>query len=107
MYRQRIHRSGVSYPVRAGMAGLCALAVIAGITLPGRDADAAFPGANGKIAFDAVVGRGMTEDMTINPDGTGRTAVTGTPVDDSHPSWSPDGTRIVFERPDPLTPQQN
>jgi Tol biopolymer transport system component len=82
------------------MAGLCALAVIAGITLPGRSADAAFPGANGKIAFDTPLpgGPGFNPRQidTVNPDGSGRALLTGAPVDDSEPAWSPNGLRIVY-----------
>jgi Tol biopolymer transport system component len=55
-------------------------------------ADAAYPGANGKIAFD----RG-SDIYTINPDGTGETNVTNNPASDFEPVWRPDGQKIGFE----------
>lgn len=79
------------------MAGLCALAVIAGVTLPGGDADAAFPGQNGRIAYDSFDGADL-EIATINPDGTVPATLTNNTLLDSQPAWSPDGTRIVFTR---------
>jgi Tol biopolymer transport system component len=33
----------------------------------------------------------------MNSDGSGQTNLTNNPAIDSSPSWSPDGTRIVFE----------
>jgi Tol biopolymer transport system component len=81
------------------MAALCALAVLAGVTLPGRDAGAAFPGQNGKIAFNAPLPGGIGFERridTVNPDGTGRVQLTATPVDDFEPAWSPNGQRIVY-----------
>ena len=50
-------------------------------------AEAAFPGQNGKIAFDAG-----GQVRTVNADGSGA-AVVGPGVD---PAWSPDGTRLLF-----------
>jgi TolB protein len=49
-------------------------------------AHAAFPGKNGKIAFNPG---GI---YTVNPDGSDRRFLSG----GKHPSWSPDGTKIVF-----------
>jgi len=61
-------------------------------------AEAAFPGANGKIAFDAFDGNDG-EIYTINPDGSGLIALTSTDNDDEfEPAWSADGTRIVYVR---------
>jgi dipeptidyl aminopeptidase/acylaminoacyl peptidase len=50
-------------------------------------AHAAFPGANGKIAF--ADGNGVE---TINPDGTGRIAL----AQGSDPAWSSDGRKIAY-----------
>jgi WD40 repeat protein len=56
-------------------------------------ADAAFPGANGKIAFqfnDAVIG-------VMNADGTNETTITSPSAGhDRFPAWSPDGSKIAF-----------
>jgi hypothetical protein len=52
---------------------------------------AAFPGENGKIAFE----RGG-DIWTVNHDGTGRAQVTSGPDIDGNPAWSPDGQRIAY-----------
>jgi dipeptidyl aminopeptidase/acylaminoacyl peptidase len=58
-------------------------------------ADAAFPGANGKIAFHS--GRdGNLEIYSMNQDGTNQTRLSNNPYLDADPSWSPDGTKIAF-----------
>jgi Tol biopolymer transport system component len=57
---------------------------------------AAFPGVNGKIAFDS--NRNGNEDIYLmNPDGSGVTQLTFDPAPDSYPEWSADGKKIVFE----------
>jgi Tol biopolymer transport system component len=57
---------------------------------------AAFPGTNGRIAFDST--RNGNEDIYVmNPDGSGVTQLTFDPAPDSYPEWSADGRRIVFE----------
>ena len=57
---------------------------------------AAFPGTNGKIAFDST--RNGNEDIYVmNPDGSGVTQLTFDPAPDSYPEWSADGKHIVFE----------
>ena len=56
-------------------------------------ARATTPGANGKIAYvDA------SDIWVMNPDGSARTQLTSTPESDSQPDWSPDGTKIAFDR---------
>jgi len=55
-------------------------------------ADAAFPGANGKIAFVRA-----GDIWTMNPDGTGQVNLTNSAADEQSPAWSPDGNRIAFD----------
>ena len=59
-----------------------------------------FPGPNGQIVFASTKGTdGATENFNIfamNADGTGETQLTDNPAHDWMPSWSPDGTKIVF-----------
>ena len=60
-------------------------------------AQAAFSGANGKIAT-AELGDASVDIRTINPDGTGETVITaGDGMQDYNPAWSPDGARIAID----------
>ncbi|MEZ0578331.1 DUF5050 domain-containing protein [Nocardioides sp. MH1] len=55
------------------------------------------PGANGRIAFASNRGDGVQfEIYTMNPDGTGVRQITSSAGDSLDPSYSPDGTHIVF-----------
>jgi hypothetical protein len=69
---------------------LLALALLGLFSLPG-DANAAYPGQNGKIAY-AVVG-GL---KTMNPDGSGQAQLTT--GEDLDPVWSPNGQQVAFVR---------
>lgn len=53
---------------------------------------AAFPGTNGKIAFQ----RGG-DIWTMNPDGTAQVNLTSSAADEQNPAWSPDGNSIAFD----------
>jgi Tol biopolymer transport system component len=77
--------------LRTAVAGAC-LAALA-LAPP---AQAAFPGANGKIAFAHSAGDGGLQIYTINPDGTGLTPLTSGPGSSFSPAWSPDGRKIAF-----------
>jgi Tol biopolymer transport system component len=60
-------------------------------------ADAAFPGDNGKIAFEQVVG-GSHDIYALDPSsGSVEPLVTG-PADEIDPAWSADGQKLVFAR---------
>src|SRR3990172_979119 len=74
---------------------LAAVLTAVAISLPGsRSGDAAFPGANGKIAFSSDRAFLGADIYTMNPDGSGVSSLTsgGGQV----PAWSADGTKIAF-----------
>lgn len=66
------------------------------------DAIAAFPGENGRIAYDrSMYGEPPSPDssiFTIRPDGSDVRQLTDSPGDSRSPSWSPDGLMLVFAR---------
>jgi Tol biopolymer transport system component len=66
-------------------------------------AGAAYPGQNGKIAYESDDGvhSGIS---VMNPDGTGQLALTGG-GEERDPIWSPNGTRIAFSHTDPNPPE--
>jgi hypothetical protein len=82
---------------RARIVGLLAAGVVvAGSPAP---ATAAFPGANGKIVFERT---GNVWLMAAS--GLGAAPITTDGNAGQRPAWSPDGTRIAFDRssgPDP------
>ena len=71
---------------------------LAALSVPAtRTADAAFPGANGKIAFTRGVDAAYGDEIFVmNPDGSGQTRLTSQEGADWLPSWSPDGSKIAF-----------
>ena len=82
------------------------LALVGDVEAIGEDgilAEAAFSGKNGRIAFSAFTpkrGPSPDEIFTTNPDGTGERQRTPTTprAFNSSPSYSPDGTKIAWER---------
>ena len=82
--------------VPVGLLALLTLALLVRISAGGDTAGAAFPGANGKIAF-ASDRDGNYEIYVMNADGSGQTNLTNNPADDHAPAWSPDGSRIAFQ----------
>src|SRR5581483_9196050 len=55
----------------------------------------AFPGLNGKIAFESTRD-GSDNIYVMNADGSGQTQLTNSPALDRDPDWSPDGSKIAF-----------
>lgn len=91
-------------PARRGfaiVAAACAGWLLAGVS----PALAAFPGANGRIAFTSAIESVGDEDLwTMNPDGSARVNLTpGWTGNDGFPNWRADGRKLVFasntERP--------
>jgi len=74
----------------ARLATLCLLAT----ALPNW-VSAAIPGQNGRIAFQSTAG-GPSHLAVVNSDGAGVRPLPFAPAQAAEPSWSPDGTRIVF-----------
>ena len=75
----------------------CAL-LITLVTVAGAavgTAQAAFPGTNGKIAFESNRD-GNEEIYVMNADGTNQTNLTNNAARDYVPAWSPDGSKIAF-----------
>jgi Tol biopolymer transport system component len=75
----------------------CAAAVLA----VSREAEATFPGKNGKIAYVASGANDPESDIyTINAGGGGKTQITHNNTEDGDPSYSPNGKKIVYVRSD-------
>jgi hypothetical protein len=75
------------------MRRLAILVVVLGLGVPAGSAHAAFPGSNGKIAFQ------RTADIyTVNPDGSGLTNLTGFDFNasDGGARWNADASKIAF-----------
>jgi TolB protein len=81
---------------------VAAFALIAVLVGDAAQAHATAPGKNGRIVFRRFfdVGRTTGAIFTVNPDGTKVSRVTRprARVLDTEPDWSPDGTKIAFER---------
>ena len=62
---------------------------------PTAPTSAAFPGANGKLAFGSSPDF-HSEIYVMNADGSGQTNLTHNAAYDNSPTWSPDGSQIAF-----------
>src|SRR5215203_4705149 len=83
------HRA-LSLMAAAVLVAVLVVTIVAGTT---REAEAAFPGANGRIAFSSNDGIG-----TVNPEGSDQTNLTPVPAGGGQPAWSADGTELAFVR---------
>ncbi len=77
--------------VVAGVLAACLVAIVGAAGPVG----AAFPGENGKIAFQSNRD-GNGEIYTMNAGGTGPVNLTNHPAHDLEPAFSPDGTKMAF-----------
>src|SRR3954447_24894356 len=82
---------GDPMPRRALLAALLAFAALAGLA---PAAWAAFPGRNGRLAFNALDAQQHSGLFTEQPNGTGLFELH--PGSLAQPSWSPDGRRLLF-----------
>lgn len=74
---------------------LTVVATLAASLIQTPIASAAFPGANGVIAYTAYLGT-QADICVMDPDGTdARTLVAG-PDEQVDPSWSPDGSKVAY-----------
>jgi TolB protein len=86
---------------------LALLVLLAGVlvAVPGSHdtARAAFAGKNGRIAFVRAAGAGPLEEVFMVSPASGLTAnLSNDPAtSDTAPAWSPDGTRVAFQRSGP------
>ena len=78
------------------MRALAVLVAAAAVTALGGTAHAAFPGANGVIAF-VRADPSAPGVYTVNPDGTGLKRIFAAPDPNvTEPTWSPDGSHVLF-----------
>ena len=82
-------RKTLLLPALAVLAAL--LAAGAASVVAGGPAGAAFPGANGKIAFS------YGDIYTVDPDGTDRRNLSGRGIRGEKPAWAPGGKRLAFD----------
>jgi Tol biopolymer transport system component len=96
--RQR-HRSR-----QTGWAAPFVVAALVGTSgaVAAQPAQATVLGSNGRIAYSRFADADFrhADIVTVNPDGSGVVKLTSTPARtyDFNPDWSPDGTKIAFER---------
>jgi Tol biopolymer transport system component len=89
--------------VGEGPPGVAPLIAVALVVLLQGIASAAYPGANRRIAFVEYTPTG-SRIATVHPDGSGLVRLSGPGTNDAEPSWSAEGSRIVFQAVLPARP---
>jgi TolB protein len=77
-------------------AAILAACLVLLLATPTKRAEAAFPGKNGKIAFQSNRGDRAPEIVTMNANGDNKTQLTNNRVSDFDPAFSPNGKKIAF-----------
>jgi Tol biopolymer transport system component len=103
--RTNFERTMRTYRTAAVAAAMVTAGLMAALSVVPGEAQATFPGENGRIAFasNRTTGEevdnptGDFEIFTMNPDGTGLVQLTNNTAFDFDPDWSADGQRIAFE----------
>jgi WD40-like Beta Propeller Repeat len=80
-----------------GRLGVLIALVALALALPAT-AQAAYPGANGRVAYASNNGGADTEIMSAAYDGTGSTQLTSNADNEKDPAWSADGKKIAYAR---------
>lgn len=75
---------------------LSSFLAVAGLLIIATPAQATFPGANGKIAFERGNETAENDIYVVNPDGTGESNLTHNGSNNRQIAWSPDGSQIAF-----------
>jgi hypothetical protein len=75
-----------------------AFLALAGALIVAAPAEAAFPGANGRIVYAKLHPSDGHDLFSVDPDGSNPTRLTSNTVSDDWPAWSPDGSKIAFRR---------
>jgi len=84
------------------IAAAAAMACLVVLLAVSEEAQAAFPGKNGRIAFYKASVEGPDELFVVNADGSGLQNITNTPdVSEIMPAWSSDGKKLVYQRTGP------
>jgi Tol biopolymer transport system component len=94
-------------PRHALRSGAALVATLIALTAPAAPAAATYPGVNGRISFMRDDADGVSQVWTANPNLTHQVQVTSAGA--GFATWSPDGSRIAFQRntdPDPTDDQE-
>ncbi|HEX3833150.1 MAG TPA: hypothetical protein VHW04_14335 [Solirubrobacteraceae bacterium] len=82
-------------------AGLLTVAALAGAPA----AQATFPGRDGSLVVERMVGNKQPDLFLMRPDGTGAQRLTASGAWEEKPEWSADGAQIMYSRWRPVTHQ--